>query len=66
MMTVLASAVGPLMLAVTLSRTGSYASIFYLLAVVVALLAIGCWFAAFPTPRRRSHAEPAAAVGSPF
>ena len=39
-MTVLASAVGPLLLAVWVEMTGAYASAFYALAAVVALLAI--------------------------
>ncbi|HKU75006.1 MAG TPA: MFS transporter [Pyrinomonadaceae bacterium] len=43
-LTVVASALGPLVLAETVSRTGSYASIFYLLAVVVTILAILAWF----------------------
>ena len=43
-LTVVASALGPLVLAETVSRTGSYASIFYLLAIVVTILAILAWF----------------------
>jgi MFS family permease len=43
-LTVIASALGPLVLAETVSRTGSYASIFYLLAVVVMVLAFLAWF----------------------
>lgn len=43
-LTVIASALGPLVLAETVSRTGSYATIFYLLAVVVTILAILAWF----------------------
>jgi hypothetical protein len=49
-MTVLASAVGPLLLAETLQKTGSYDSIFHVLAAVVAMLAIGCWYV--PLPQR--------------
>jgi MFS family permease len=49
-MTVLASAVGPLLLAETLRRTGSYDQIFWLLAVVVVVLGIGSWFAPLPVP----------------
>jgi len=43
-LTVIASALGPLILAETVSRTGSYASIFYLLTVVVMVLALLAWF----------------------
>jgi MFS family permease len=50
MMTVFASAVGPLLLAETLKRMGSYDSIFYGLAVVVTVLGIGAWFV--PLPKR--------------
>jgi MFS family permease len=50
MMTVIASAVGPLALATTLARTGSYSSIFYLLAGVVVLLGLWSWYV--PLPRR--------------
>lgn len=42
-MTVLASAVGPLLLAKCVDVTGSYASAFYLLAGVMALLALSAW-----------------------
>ena len=48
MMTVFASAVGPLVLAKTLERTGSYASIFYALAAAVLLLGLGCFAVALP------------------
>ncbi len=51
MMTVFASAVGPLLLAKTLARTGSYDRMFYALAAVVAGLALGSWFV--PLPSRR-------------
>ena len=47
-LTVIASAVGPLVLAETVSRTGSYASIFYLLTVVVLVLALLAWFVKVP------------------
>jgi MFS family permease len=49
MMTVFASALGPLLLAETLARTGSYASIFHAMAVAVVLLGIGCWWVAVPS-----------------
>jgi MFS family permease len=54
MMTVFASAVGPLLLAETLRSTGSYDFIFYLLAVLTVLLGVGAWFVALP-PRHLTH-----------
>lgn len=48
-LTVIASAVGPLILAETVSRTGSYASIFYLLTMVVMVLALLAWIVKVPT-----------------
>jgi hypothetical protein len=48
--TVVASAVGPLLLAETLARTGSYDLLFWGLAVVVAALGIASWLV--PTPAR--------------
>lgn len=48
MMTVLASAIGPLLLAETLQRTGSYDSMFYGLSIMVALLGIGSWYVPLP------------------
>ena len=50
-LTVIASALGPLILAETVSRTGSYASIFYLLTVVVIALALLAWFVKTPESR---------------
>ena len=47
-MTVVASALGPLILAETVSRTGSYAAIFYLLTVVVIVLALLAWLVKIP------------------
>jgi|ERR1700752_69104 len=49
-LTVLASAIGPLLLAECVTRTGSYASIFYLLTAVVVVLAILAWFVRLPPP----------------
>ena len=43
-LTVIASALGPLILAETVSRTGSYATIFYVLTLVVIVLALLAWF----------------------
>jgi MFS family permease len=48
MMTVLASATGPLLLAQCHAITGSYASVFYALAGVVSLLAIAAWSVKLP------------------
>lgn len=47
-LTVIASAVGPLILAECVSRTGSYAAMFYLLTVVVIVLALMAWFVKIP------------------
>ena len=51
-LTVVASALGPIILAETLTRTGSYASIFYLLTVVVLMLALFAWFVKLPVGRK--------------
>jgi len=48
MMTVLASALGPLALAQCVALTGSYAPVFYLLAGVVALCGIAAWRVGLP------------------
>ena len=56
MMTVFASAVGPLLLAMTLESTGSYDSIFYVLAAAVVVLGIGCWYVSLPS--RAPELEP--------
>ena len=50
MMTVVASAVGPLIFDAAKQRTGSYALIFYTLSSIVALLGIGTWFVRLPRP----------------
>ena len=42
-LTVIASALGPLVLAETVSRTGSYASIFYILTILVLILGFLAW-----------------------
>lgn len=52
MLTVVASAVGPLVLAKCHAWTGSYAAIFYLLAGVVALLGFAAWSVRSPQPPR--------------
>ena len=51
-LTVIASALGPLILAETVSRTGSYASIFYLLTFVVLVLALLAWLVKVPLSER--------------
>lgn len=50
-LTVVASAVGPLLLAECVTRTGSYAAIFYLLALVVSALVLAAWFVTIPSVR---------------
>jgi MFS family permease len=55
-LTVIASALGPLVLAETVSRTGSYASIFYLLTVVVIVLALLAWFVKVPLIKKSASA----------
>ena len=47
-LTVIASAVGPLLLAECVTRTGSYAAMFYLLAFVVLGLALSAWIVKLP------------------
>ena len=47
-LTVVASAIGPLLLAESVARTGSYAAMFYILAVVVLMLALSAWFVKLP------------------
>ena len=56
MLTVFASAVGPLLLAETLRQTGSYDLIFNSLAVAVALLGVACWYV--PLPSREARTSP--------
>jgi MFS family permease len=51
-LTVIASALGPLVLAETVSRTGSYAAIFYLLTAVVLVLALLAWLVKLPVNAR--------------
>jgi MFS family permease len=49
-LTVLASAVGPLLLAMCVRTTGSYAAAFYALAAMVAALAVAALVVRIPTP----------------
>ena len=51
-LTVVASALGPLVLAETVSRTGSYASIFYLLTFAVIVLALLAWLVKIPVTQK--------------
>jgi MFS family permease len=48
-LTVIASAVGPLLLAECVSRTGSYSAMFYLLAFIGLLLALSAWLVRLPS-----------------
>lgn len=62
MMTVFASAVGPLLLATTLQQRGSYDAIFYTLAATVVTLGIACWWVSLPAREMlpaRLETEPA-------
>jgi MFS family permease len=47
-LTVIASAIGPLLLAECVSRTASYAMMFYLLTMVVLVLALAAWVVKVP------------------
>lgn len=53
-LTIIASALGPLILAETHRRTGSYATIFYLLTVVVLLLALLAWLVRVPVGMKQT------------
>ena len=52
-MTVLASAVGPLLLAACVEMTGSYAAMFYILAAAVGLVSVAAAVISVPEPRPR-------------
>ena len=52
-LTVVASAVGPLLLAECVTRTGSYAAMFYLLTLIVAILGFSAWFVALPPEQKK-------------
>lgn len=47
-LTVIASGIGPLLLAECVTRTGSYAIMFYVLSALVLLLALSAWFVKIP------------------
>jgi MFS family permease len=53
-MTVVASAVGPLVLAKCQAATGSYAAVFYVVAAAVALLAAAAWAVKVPLATKRA------------
>ena len=57
-LTVVASAVGPLLLAECVTRTGSYTAMFYVLTVVVFFLGLAAWFVSLP----RKEPEPVGSV----
>ena len=50
-LTVVASAVGPLLLAECVAWTGSYTAMFYSLSLVVAALGISAWFVSVPAQK---------------
>ncbi|HEX5731942.1 MAG TPA: MFS transporter [Blastocatellia bacterium] len=54
-LTVVASAIGPLILAECVERTGSYGAIFYLMAAVVIVLGLSAWFV--PLPPKKSGGQ---------
>jgi len=54
-LTVVASAIGPLLLAWCVERTGSYTAMFYILAGVIAAVAIAAFFV--PLPREQGEAS---------
>ena len=51
-LTVIASAIGPLLLAECVTRTGSYAIMFYFLSLLVLLLALSAWFVKIPVYKK--------------
>jgi hypothetical protein len=48
MMTVFASAIGPVLLAKTFERTGSYSSVFFVLSAAVSLTGVLAWRVPLP------------------
>ena len=54
-MTVVASAIGPLFLAVWVDRTGSYAAAFYVLAAIVAALGLAAGVVSIPAGAQPAH-----------
>jgi MFS family permease len=53
LLTVVASAIGPLVLAKCVEQTGSYAAVFYVMAAVVVVLAVSALLV--PLPKRQLH-----------
>lgn len=53
-LTVIASAIGPLLLAECVARTGSYAAMFYVLTAVVLVLAVSAWLVKLPNQATQS------------
>jgi hypothetical protein len=51
-LTVLASALGPVLLALGERHRGSYSATFLVLAPIVGALAVACWFVPVPTAAR--------------
>jgi MFS family permease len=64
-MTVVASAIGPLLLAWCVERTGAYAAAFYALAAPVALVGLWAPFITLPDFARRSGSSTAAPASAP-
>ena len=56
-LTVVASAVGPLLLAQCVTLTGSYTGLFYLLALIVGLFGLAAWFVPAPALPATSPSE---------
>jgi rhodanese-related sulfurtransferase len=57
-MTVVASAVGPLFLALWVDRTGSYAAAFYVLAAIVAVLGVAAALVSIPAGAQPARRQP--------
>jgi hypothetical protein len=62
MMTVVASAIGPVLLAECFARTDSYALILHVLAGLALCCAVFAWFVRVPKPSDAPSAEQAAPV----
>lgn len=64
MLTVVASALGPLLLAECKARTGSYTLMFYVLAGIVACLGAAAWQVTVPNPHAATEPEPQPALAT--
>lgn len=62
-LTVLGSALGPLLLAACVEATGSHAAMFRILALAIALLALAALLVSLPTPQARSRSAEPHALG---